>query len=242
MKINKHFLILFFKGMLIGTGAIIPGLSGGTMAVITNTFESIIDAISNIFHQFKQSFFTLAPVSFGAIIALMILSLPIKLLIVNFPLAAKTLFVFITLLSTCLFAKRSIDFNFTIPKIVSLTFGILVSVLISSVTEYTNLIDFSDNYPALILVGFPLAVSLVLPGISFSYMLLFFGLYEKTLTAIHNFDFKFIFVIISSVALGSFIFSKCLVKLIEKQKQETYSFVLGFVINSTIDMLFKQVY
>lgn len=237
MKNGFNLCALFFKGMLIGSGAVIPGLSGGTMAVVTNTFEGIVESVANLFNHIKRSLYILVPIALGAIISMIFLSLPLNYFSVEFPLLSKITFLQISLFSIFFFAKSSIEIKITIGKALSFISGILISFLISYMTEYIYIFDIESKPIFLILIGFPLAIALVLPGISFSYMLLFFGIYEKTLSAIHTLDLYYLIFLFIGVAFGTFVCSKLLLKLIENHKQETYSFVLGFVVNSMIDML-----
>ncbi len=236
---RKIYFILIFKGILIGAGAIVPGISGGTVAVLTNAFELIIESVANLFTRFKSSFLTLLPIVAGAVFSIILISQPLKFFSEEFPLTSKFTYLSIALISTFLFAKNSINFDFKASKILAFIFGILLSFLISLMTTQTRLFIDRENPLYLIFIGFPLAISLVLPGISFSYMLLFFGLYDRTLSAIQSFDLIYLILLFLSVSVGTVIFSKCLLKLIEKHKQETYSFVLGFVVNSMIDMLLR---
>ena len=239
MTNHKIYFILFLKGILIGAGAIVPGISGGTVAVLTNTFELIIESVANLFTRFKSSFLTLFPIVAGAVFSIILVSKPLNFFGAEFPLASKFTYLSISLFSTFLFARSCINFDFKASKLLAIIFGILLSFLISFMTTQTSLFISNENPLYLIFIGFPLAISLVLPGISFSYMLLFFGLYERTLSAINSFDLLYLILLFFSVAVGTVIFSKCLLKLIENHKQETYSFVLGFVVNSMIDMLLR---
>lgn len=235
-KISLNFPRIF-KGFLIGTGVIIPGLSGGTMAVITRTFEDIVKAVADIRKHFKGSFFTLLPLGSGALISILLLSFPLRLFCSHYPFASKSVFIFISFVSTILFVKNSLELKITPSKAFAVLCGFLISASISSINNYFQFSDCYENHFFLFIIGFPLALSLVLPGISFSYMLLFFGIYERTILAINSFDFFYLSTLFISVLIGSFVFSKCLLKMIENYKQQTYSFVFGFVVYSLIDMI-----
>ena len=66
--------INFFKGIFIGVGAIIPGLSGGTAAIIAGLFESILEATANFFIHIKKSIVFLTPIIFGVVVGIFIFS------------------------------------------------------------------------------------------------------------------------------------------------------------------------
>lgn len=65
----KDKIILGFKGFLIGLANIIPGVSGGTMAVSFGIYEEIIEIASNIFKNFKKNMAFILPIGIGAVIA-----------------------------------------------------------------------------------------------------------------------------------------------------------------------------
>ena len=72
MKQNKfrNWLISFCKGIGIGVAAVIPGVSGGTAAVLLRCYDSIVNAVSKLFKQFGKSFITLLPIALGCLVAI----------------------------------------------------------------------------------------------------------------------------------------------------------------------------
>ena len=66
-----QYLILALKGMLFGVANLIPGVSGGTIAVITGVYEKLLDAINNLFKKFKTSIIFLGVYGIGALIAIL---------------------------------------------------------------------------------------------------------------------------------------------------------------------------
>ena len=67
-KSFKEFLLSCFKGMAIGVSMIIPGVSGGTIAVLLKIYDKLLEAIAGIFKHFKESIITLIPLAIGAVI------------------------------------------------------------------------------------------------------------------------------------------------------------------------------
>jgi len=74
MEKQGKFFINISKGFLIGIGAIIPGLSGGTMAIITGVFEELLEATANLILHIRKSIKVIFPVAFGAVAAILTLS------------------------------------------------------------------------------------------------------------------------------------------------------------------------
>lgn len=231
------FLSNYFNGLIIGIGTMIPGVSGGTAAVLLGVFEEILEAVGSIFSHTKKSFIYLLPILSGAISGILLIAKPLELFALSMPSVSKLTYCVLSLVSTMLFVKKSITRKFNTKSAFSLLSGAISAALIS-VSIYFISFDFShSNFFILLCVSLPLALALVLPAISFSYMLYFFGLHEKTLWAISNFDIMFLFPIFLGVTIGGLLFSKLLLSLINKYPQETYSYVLGFVLCSIVDIL-----
>ena len=80
MKV-KTFFKNFGIGALIGVAMIIPGVSGGTIAVLLNIYDKLICAISDLRRDFKNSFKFLLPIVLGAVAAVVATYFPIKFFI-----------------------------------------------------------------------------------------------------------------------------------------------------------------
>ena len=235
----KTFFRSFLKGNLIGIGVLIPGLSGGTVAVLLLCFEQIIEAVANLKLHFKQSIYTLFPLLSGALISIWLIAIPLNNFCNRFPLVSKYTFIVISIISAFIFCVTTIQFKPRLGKLISLIIGIIIALLIDVLVRNYNL-DQEIANPFLILsIGISLSFALILPGISFSYMLIFFGLYNRTLTAIETNDFCFILFLLIGIIFGSYIFTKLLYKSLNKYNQETYSLVFGFLIYSLCSILTK---
>jgi len=239
MEKQGKFFINISKGFLIGIGAIIPGLSGGTMAIITGVFEELLEATANLILHIRKSIKVIFPVAFGAVAAILTLSPLLDSFSLNFPVLSNYLFCGIACFSTFLFVRKSITPEFSNKKVLSIILGITTALVISILLKLFQT-DFSESgFITLFIIGLPLALALVLPAISFSYMLLFFGLYNKMLESISKFDVMFLIPIASGIIVGTYISSKLLLNLINRYPEYTYSYVLGFVLYSMTDILLK---
>ena len=235
----KEYSYKFAKGFLIGIGTVIPGLSGGTVAIITGVFESIIESTSNIFKNFKKSISNLFPIGMGALLGLYIFSPIINGFTIAFPAVSKWIFCAISLLAAIKFAKSRIETEYKIYKVIFLFLGIILCLFINFLTSKYSLDFLSGNPIGLFIIGLPLAMALILPAISFSYMLLYFGLYSDFLSAIHNFDIVFLFPLSIGIVFGSISTAKLFDRIIKKFPQKIYCFIFGFVICSVINILVK---
>lgn len=83
----------FIAGIIIGIANIIPGVSGGTMAVSMGIYDKLIHAVTHLFKEFKKSCLFLLPVLIGAAAAIVILSRVIEFLFDHYPLQTNLLFI-----------------------------------------------------------------------------------------------------------------------------------------------------
>lgn len=233
----KKFSIYILKGTLIGIGAIIPGISGGTISIIVGCFEDIIYHLGNFSKHLVKSVSYLFPLVFGAGFGMYIFS-PILISFCNsFPLLSKYTFCLLSAISLLMFCKKINNLEVSIRNISFTLFGVIVSAIFTLAADLIKTDIGITSFYGLFLISLPLSVALVLPAVSFSQMLLFFGIYEKTLLAVQTLDYIFLFPIIFGVVTGTILLSKLLSTLLQKFKTESYSFVLGFVIMSLIETI-----
>ena len=93
MRNIKKNLILFIKGFIMGIANVIPGVSGGTLAVILGIFKDFVGSISNIFKSFKKSILFLLPIVIGMGVAIIASSKLIENCLTYYPLATILFFV-----------------------------------------------------------------------------------------------------------------------------------------------------
>ena len=86
-------LINFFKGMAVGVANIIPGVSGGTMAVILHMYDELIESISTFFKDWKKNLLYLIPIGLGAVVGIVAFSKIVKYLLGNYPMATNFFFI-----------------------------------------------------------------------------------------------------------------------------------------------------
>lgn len=238
----KNFFANMARGAAIGISMIIPGVSGGTIAVVMNVYEKIIDAISNIRKDFKNSFLYLLPIFLGIIIAVIAAYFPLKLALTHFPFATMLLFTGLMIGSCPKLIKNSIKEGFSKINILSLFLPLIIVVAICFIPGQGN-VDLSISMPdygyiLLFLVGIIASCALVVPGISGSMLLLIFGYYKSllnTLTALST-DFwhsaLVLFLFGTGLIVGFFTIAKLMKYLQTKFPRGTKWAIIGFVLGS----------
>ena len=236
------FLVSMLKGAAIGVAMIIPGVSGGTIAVLFNIYENLINAISNLKKDFKNSFLYLLPIVLGMVLAFAAMYFPLKLALKHLPVQTISLFSGLMLGSIPMLFKQSLDNGF---KKVDFIAGLITFVLVIGICFIPNMgnVDLSINMPKygyvlLFLIGILGSCALVIPGISGSMLLLIFGYYEPILDTISELtnNFTHSLAVLASVGLGIVfgfvVVAKLMNYLLTKYKRITYWAIVGFVIGS----------
>jgi putative membrane protein len=243
---NKGFLYrlnLFFKGFGIGAANVIPGVSGGTIALITGIFEELINSIKSIdlqaikllltgkFSEFskKVNFFFLLAVFGGAIVSIFSLARILEYLFLNFPVYIWAYFFGLIMASVYFVAKTINKWTFS----VALFF--LAGTLFAAGITYLNPAAQNDNFIYLILCGVVAVCSMILPGLSGSFVLILMGNYELVaIDAINHLRLDILFPMFIGIVAGLIIFSHFLSWLIKRFRDQTLASLVGFIMGSLV--------
>ena len=252
MKNIKDNLLLFLKGFIMGIANIIPGVSGGTLAVILGVFKKFVESISNIFKKFKESLLFLIPIVLGMGVAILASSKVIELSLTHFPLATILFFVGLILGGIPILFKKIKNEMKSIPNhlifAIVFVFVLVYTFVISkeNTIELVNL-NFMDII-LLFLAGTAASASMVIPGISGSMVLMTIGYYYPILATIGNiFDFSMFWHNVSILApfgigilVGMLLIAKLITFLLNKFEIKTYFAIFGFIFSSLIVIFFKN--
>lgn len=244
---KKH-LTTAIKAFFVGASMTLPGISGGTTAIILNIYDRLIQAVSELFSpkdfvkNLKKNFWFLAVFAVAAVLGLVTLSQALLFVTEKFPIPMHFLFMGAVLGSLPMLWRKTESKKIT-PKIllgalVGLAAVFIIDLIPAMPSDYTNIADgfgFTEILTFL-LSGIVLAFALILPGISFSHMLLVMGIYETFYEAIGTLNIPFLMIIGISLLIGIALLIKVLALSMEKFPQLTYSVIIGFVIGSIKDI------
>lgn len=247
-------LILFVKGIIMGLANVIPGVSGGTLALIMGVYEKMINAITTLFKKFKENVLFLLPLAIGMVAAIYGGSKVIPPCLEKFPLATVLFFVGLILGGIPMLYKKVNKHlkNWTNYLVLIIVFAALLcyTFLVGNggKADLTNL-NFID-YIKLVLVGMVAAATMIIPGISGSMTLMVLGYYEgiyETVGNITNFsEFGHNMAILIpfgiGVVIGIFLIAKMVEFLLAKFEVKTYFGIFGFIFASLIIMFVKNVF
>ncbi len=234
----ERFIFVFLKGSLIGGTLTVPGVSGGTMAIILGIYERLIQAVNGAIKgegRRKNSLFLLV-FSVGALLGIFALSGVVTNLLTRFPMPMLCFFIGAVAGGVPALLREMKPYIFHWYHFFFLLSGVGLVILISMIPQ--GLFDVSSGgvlWKAL--GGLLAAAALVLPGISVSHLLYVLGIYEGLMTSIAKFDFIPILPFAIGLILGVLLTAKAVEYLFYRYRIPTYLMILGFVGGSVVEMM-----
>lgn len=250
----KEKIILFIKGVVLGVAFVIPGVSGGTLAVLMGIYEELIEAASNFYKSiadFKKYIMYLLPIGLGVVFSVAVFAKLIKFGLDKAPII--TILIFLGMIIGGIPALvRNVKGTKTNLKDMTLMLVGLIIVISMLIFHKSNtnvvLTNMSiTGYITLFLVGAIAAVTMVVPGISGSFTLMLIGYYEPILNLVNDItSFKnlgpnliLIFIFMLGVFIGIIFISKIIEWCLKHYKRETYYAIIGFVLSSIISVIYE---
>ena len=227
------------KAVFIGGTMLVPGGSGGTMAMLLGIYDRLIYAVSSFRKDIKGNIFFLWMFLLGGLAGMFLFSRPILYLIENFPKPSLFFFLGAVVGGVPMIVRHSSVQKLTFRVAAYVLIGIVIVFLISKLPP--DLFSAGDGgsvsrFLWLMAAGVLSAVALVLPGISVSYMLLMLGLYDMTMKAITELDFGRLFPLALGLGGGILLTTRILEKAMNRHPQPTYLIILGFILSSAVEV------
>lgn len=225
----------------MGAANVIPGVSGGTIALITGIFERLINAIKSFnLTAIKLLFagkikelikyidlYFLITVFSGMIISVVSLAKVLEYLFKNFPVFVWAFF-FGLILASVYYVGRTVK-KWSISVIISFVIGTAIAISISMLNPATQ----NDSFIYLIVCGIVAICSMILPGLSGSFILILMGNYELVMIqSVNNVDLHVLIPVMIGAIVGLIMFSHFLSWIYKKYKDQTISILTGFILGS----------
>jgi putative membrane protein len=232
------------KGILIGTAEVIPGVSGGTVALIVGVYDHIINGISHLVRavgfllrgkpadagkQFREiRFAMLLPILFGMILAILTTASILEPLLVAEPEIVRAAFAGM-LIASLYVPIRLVGKDFRSIHVAILILGAAAAFWLTSLPNAGL-----ENPVAWQIVLFAgLAVcALVLPGVSGSFFLLAVGMYGPTIAAVNNRDLGYLGLFVIGAIIGLLSFALVMKWFLDNYRALTLSLMIGLMIGS----------
>jgi len=238
----KDYLVLVLKGIGMGAANVIPGVSGGTVALITGIFERLIDSIRSFditavrlllrgelsaFAAHTSLYFLIA-VFAGVAIAILALARILEPLFDDYPVYVWAFF-FGLILASVYFVGKTVG-RWTPVVVACFLVGTGGAVAVALVSDMAAE---NDAYWYVFLCGIVAICSMILPGLSGSYVLLLMGNYELVvINAVNDFDLGVLIPMLLGAIAGIIAFSRLLSWVLKRYRDQTISLLTGFIFGS----------
>lgn len=231
--------VLFLKGMCMGATDIVPGVSGGTMALMLGLYRQFIDSL----HKLGKLHFTffiklfrkdsetyslagfLLPLGLGILVGIWLMAQILTYWLNHYPNLVYAFF--------CGLILSAVVRMFKTAGVQQLPYWALGFLLGFAATWLTNL-PIPDGW--LFIAGFLAIGAMLLPGISGAFILLILGQYERVLAAVHVFpqpeSFWVLLQLLSGVVVGLLVFPKILIQLLHRFPKPTFAVLGGLMLGS----------
>ncbi len=230
------------KGIFIGAGAIVPGVSSGVLCVIFGIYEKLLDSVLNFFKDVRKNIKFLFPITLGVGIGVLLFSNILNYVLYEFPIQTKSIFIGLIIgtipsLIKEVNTKQTFRPQNVIYLLITLILGITTVILENKMAVQTNLENINGVY--LIFCGIVMSLGIIVPGVSSTIILMLLGVYSLYLQSVANLYFPVLMPIGIGLALGSMIVMKITKKLLDKYYAQTFYSIIGFTIGSVF-VLFPQ--
>lgn len=232
-----NFVKNFLKGIIISISLIIPGVSGGTIAMILGIYDKLIHSVNNILTDFKNQYKILLEVGIGTIVGILLFSNIVSSLLDKYPIQLGYLFIGIILGGAPLMFRKATVIGFNKRSLIYLILGIIIVLPMGSEGADNSAILTSltlVNFIGLFVAGIIIAIALILPGISGSFMLLILGLYSTVINAVTVLNTLILFPIFLGCVVGTIVITKIIEQLLDKYPEPTYMIIFGFILGSVL--------
>lgn len=227
------------KGAIVGGAMLVPGVSGGTMAILLNIYDDLISAVSSFFSHKARNAWLLGTFALGAVLGMVLFAKPMLFLTEHFHLPLLYFFCGAILGSIPMLYNKARLSRFSWPSLAYPIAGAalvgLLSCLPADLLALQEPFGFSE-YVLLMVAGVVAAIALILPGISVSYMFLVLGAYDATLKAVSQWYWPYLVPLAVGLLLGIILTTKVLEKAMLRHPQGTYLMILGFVLASLVEV------
>jgi putative membrane protein len=233
----KEPLIIFLKGLFMGTADIIPGVSGGTIALIISRFiKRDFDGTKKNIRNIDFQLFI--PLLIGIALAIILMSRVMDYFLQNFE-APTYAFFFGLILASAVLLYPKIE-GLSLKILLFSVAGFLVGFFFTGLDPLQTGDSLSIPLPIVFLSGMIAICAMILPGISGAFILLFLGMYDYMIDVLKNLQFLEIFVFIFGALIGVLAFSRVLNYILRKYKSYTLAFLIGLMLGA-LRLLYENI-
>lgn len=248
-------LKIIFVGVLIGTASVMPGVSGGTMAVAMGIYDKLIYAFTHLLKDFNKSIRVLMPVAIGMAIGTVGLSFIIEILFDVIPFQTNLLFIGLIIGGLPGIWKKMNPVIFTKRHIIAFLITLLIVIFMAFMGDATeNSVNFEPGLIQMIeifAIGLLASATMVIPGVSGSMLLILLGYYTPLIQYINDFIRAALALDISKalstlnvlipfgigIFIGAIVISKLVEIIFSRFPNIAYSIIIGLIVATPIAII-----
>ena len=221
----------FLKGIIVGIGGIAPGLSGSVLLVILGLYQKTINAIGNIFKNFKENVKFLFPLVLGFGIGVIIFSKIVDFLLENYEMYTRFTFLGLVLGTIPLFYKEVKKEGFNKKYYIVMAIAAIAGICLFSFNKNLFPVITDPNLFQSVILGVAVAGSSIVPGVDSAVILSSLGLYELYVSSLADFNLSILIPAGVGLVLGVLVISFIMSKLIKRFYTATFSVIFGLFIS-----------
>ena len=226
-------IIRLLKGTLVGIGAILPGLSGGVLAVIFGLYEPLLKFLADLKKDFVKDVLFFIPVIIGVAFGIFLFAIVVEKAFGRYAAIFVCLFIGFVIGTFPSLYKTAGKKGRSTKDMVILIISALAIFTLMLVCEQ-QLVNVTPDIPVWFGSGALIGLGLIVPGMSPSNFLIYFGLYDKMAAGINNFDMAVVIPLTAGVIVCVLLFAKLASFLFRKYYSGMYHFILGMVVGSSL--------
>lgn len=238
---SKNVLI----GAIVGIASILPGVSGGLLAILCGIYERLIEDLSDLRHKMFSDFRFLFTVGIGLLIGMMATAIVLDYTLDVFKVACMAFFfglIAAQIPDVYGLSEHDRGKGFTMGQVLAFVFGLGVIVILM----FVNTIDGAGVHPEehsvtnmilFVICGVLLAISKIMPGISGSSLLIALGLFDVTISSMAHLDLYFLIPLGIGLVIGVLGFAKVMNHCLKSYRTQTYFLIMGLTIGSLLIIL-----
>ncbi|MCR9264733.1 MAG: DUF368 domain-containing protein [Flavobacteriaceae bacterium] len=234
------YIIITLKGMAMGAADAVPGVSGGTIALVSGIYKELVETIGNINYGLLQLLFKgkfrdfwqkangnfILALGIGILVSYVSFMKLAKYLLEYHPILIWSFFLGLIAASIWYMAKQIPKWS--LATIILMGVGIIIGYLLTTLPSAHT----SDNLIYFFVCAAIAICAMILPGISGSFILILLGAYSTLSAAVSDFDIKRLLVFVAGAVIGLLSFSKVLKWLLNKYNTQTFAVLTGLIIGS----------
>ncbi|HOT16503.1 MAG TPA: DUF368 domain-containing protein [Bacteroidales bacterium] len=226
-------IIRLLKGTLVGIGAILPGLSGGVLAVIFGLYEPLLKFLADLKKDFVKNVLFFIPVIIGVAFGIFLFAIVVEKAFGRYAAIFVCLFIGFVIGTFPSLYKTAGKKGRSTKDMVILIISALAIFTLMLVGEQ-QLVNVTPDIPVWFGSGALIGLGLIVPAMSPSNFLIYFGLYDKMAAGINSFDMAVVIPLTAGVIVCVLLFAKLASFLFRKYYSGMYHFILGMVVGSSL--------